>query len=120
MDIRSAFPSKFVKAADLQGREVRVTIGQVVMEVMNDGKTKPVVYFTGRERGLALNKVNANTIEEMYGPDTNNWIGKGVELFPTKVDLKGERVDAIRIRCVQPPPMQPKQKPEPERMYGNR
>ena len=52
----------------------------------------------------------------MYGTKTDNWIGKPIVLFATKTDMKGERVDAIRIRFVQPPPPvnKPKRKPELE------
>jgi hypothetical protein len=105
MDIRSAFPSKYVKASDLQGKDVRVIIGQVAME-QTQADAKPVLYFQGREKALVLNLTNANTIADMYGDDTDNWIGKPITLFATRIDMKGERVDAIRIRFVQPPPVQ--------------
>ena len=37
MKIGSAFPGKYLKAADLDGRDVLVTMDTVVMEVMPQG-----------------------------------------------------------------------------------
>jgi hypothetical protein len=61
---------------------------------------KPIVFFQGAEKGLVLNKTNANTIAGMYSPETSNWIGKQVTLFPTQVDFQGRQVAAIRVRLV--------------------
>lgn len=103
MDIDSAFPGKYLKASDLKDRDARVVIGQVVMEVMNDGKSKPVIFFRNKGKGLVLNISNKNTIKEMFGAQTEQWIDKQITLYPTKVEMRGEMVDAIRIRYVEPP-----------------
>jgi len=102
--LTDVFPSRYLQAADLQGREVRVTIDRIGMEEMNDGKDKPVLSFKGKEKTLVLNKVNASTIADMYGDELDEWIGKGILLYPTRVDFQGKRVDAIRVKFVQPPP----------------
>jgi hypothetical protein len=112
MDIRSAFPSRYLKAADLKGSDDKVVIGQVQMETIS-AEAQPVVYFQGKEKGLVLNKTNMETIVNMFGDETDHWIGKAITLFSTKVDFKGERKDAIRIRFVQPPPVQQHHKSEP-------
>ena len=46
MRISSAFPSPYLKAADLQGRRVPVKISRVEMQEFTD-EVKPVVYFEG-------------------------------------------------------------------------
>lgn len=114
MLITEAFPSKYISAADLQGRAVRVHIDRVEMGQFNDGKSKPIAYFQGKSKGLALNKTNANTIMNSYGPNTDDWAGAEVELFPAEVDFQGKMVQAVRVRV--PPrrpaaarPMQPTQ-----------
>jgi len=61
MKIGAAFPGQFIKAADLQGKRVSVVIDRVEMEDIG-GETKPVVHFRNKERGLVLNKTNANAI----------------------------------------------------------
>lgn len=102
--VSAAFPSNYLKAADLQGRHVAVVISNVVMEDVGDDN-KPVVYFRGTQKGVVLNKTNANNIAVLYGDDTDAWIGQTVTLFPAMVDFQGRSVEAIRIRG----PMTPQQ-----------
>ena len=113
MKIGAAFPGQFIKAADLQGKRVQVVIDRVEMEDIG-GETKPVVHFRGKERGLVLNKTNANAIWGINGSDdTDDWPGTSMILFPSKTDFQGKRVDCIRV---DPPDSQPAPKakrPEP-------
>lgn len=103
MDINQAFPSKFLKAEDLQGREVELTIASCVIEQMGDGEHKPCLSFRGKEKALVLNKTNANAIIGQMGSDeTNDWIGKTIKIYPTQVDFAGRQVAAIRVRVEQP------------------
>lgn len=96
------FPSKYVRAADLQGRDVTVEIASVAMEelVMAGGKKdkKPVMHFAGKDKSLVLNKTNATTIAKTLGNDTDQWVGKSITLYPTKTACGGEQVDCIRVR----------------------
>lgn len=111
MDINSAFPSSYLKCADLAGRRVIVTIDRVAMEDIG-GEHKPVLFFVGKERGLVLNKTNANTITDIVGTsETDHWSGVKIMLYPTKTEYQGKRVDAIRIDTAEqsrpaPPPVQ--------------
>ena len=100
MKISSAFPSNYLRASDLQNRSVAVTMDRVVMEDISGGEMKPVLYFQGKEKGVVLNKTNANNIAVLYGDDTDGWQGQRVELYPTWVDFQGRSVEAIRIRRV--------------------
>jgi hypothetical protein len=91
------FPSKYLRAADLNGAEPIVTIDRVEMETLGDDR-KPVVYFKGKDKGLVLNKTNFNAIEEISGrDDTDEWKGVKVKLFTAKVEFQGKRVPAIRV-----------------------
>lgn len=97
MRIGETFPSTYLKAAELGKARPVVTIREVVVEDIGD-ETKPILYFVGKEKGLVLNKTNANMITEILGTDeTTDWIGKAIQLYVTKVDYQGRRVDAIRI-----------------------
>lgn len=97
MDINGAFPSNYLKAADLQKREVKVTMSHIAMEDVGSDH-KPVLYFVGKERGLVLNKTNSMNIASAYGGETDHWTGKPVILYPTWVDFQGRSVEAIRVR----------------------
>jgi hypothetical protein len=97
MKFSEAFPSDYLRASDLQGRDVTVTIERVEFKELA-GEHKPVLYFQNKQAGLVLNKTNGVTIVDSYGDDMNEWTGKSITLFPTKVDFQGRRVDAIRVR----------------------
>ena len=97
MRISEEFPSQYLKAADLGGREIRVTMGRAERETIGTDK-KIVLYFKGKEKGLVLNKTNANTIGDGYGDDTDDWFDQPLILFSVKTDYQGKVVDAIRCR----------------------
>jgi hypothetical protein len=96
MHIDSVFPSKYLRATDLQNNRVTVTITNVAMEKIGNDR-RAVVYFLGMEKGLILNKTNAAMLKEIANsPETADWRIE-VVLYSTKVDFQGRRVDAIRI-----------------------
>ena len=97
MKVSQAFPSKYLKAADLEGRSVIVIMAQVETETIGDDD-RPVLYFKGKNKGVVLNKTNAGKISDAYGDDTDDWFGKPIELYPTEVDFQGKSVEAIRCR----------------------
>ena len=97
MNINTVYPSKYLRAADLQGKEAKVVISHITMEEF-DGDPKPVAYFMGKQKGVALNKTNSTNIASAYGPETDDWTGKPVILYPAWVDFQGKSVEAIRIR----------------------
>jgi hypothetical protein len=102
MNITTAFPSEYVSHADLDGRDVALKIKKVEMREVGQGKDKtkkPIVYFQGTKKGLLLNKTNAASIVEITGSkDTDDWKGKTIVLYPTRVPFGADIVDAIRIR----------------------
>lgn len=107
MDVRSMFDKAFLYHFDLQGKDVTVVIAKVTQgKVMGtDGKAqkKPVVYFKGKEKGLALNITNVRTIGSIYGTfEADKWIGKPITLFPTTTSMAGRTVECIRVRPNKP------------------
>lgn len=108
MDYRAMFDRDYVGAWDLNGREVTVTICKVEAATLTGQggrKTrKPVIHFEGKDKGLALNKTNGKIIANMYGPDTAQWLGKSITIYPTQTEMGGETVDCIRVRPRVPQP----------------
>lgn len=99
MHIDEAFPGKYAKASDLKGREVTVTITAVEFENINAaGERKLVAYFRGKQKGLIINKTNANRIAFQHGPRTEDWIGKNIVLYTEFTDFQGKPVEAIRVK----------------------
>jgi hypothetical protein len=91
------FPSKHLKATDLNGKEVRVTIANVEREKLGED-LRPVVYFKGKEKGVALNKGNTTTLVDAFGRNSNDWFGQDIILLSVWTDYQGKPVQGIRIR----------------------
>ena len=110
MRMSAAFPSEFLRAADLQDRTANVIMDRVEMRDIG-GDHKPVLFFQGKERGLVLNKTNVNTISAAYGDESDAWRGLPLMLFPCMVDFQGRQVQAIRVRV-------PPQRQAPAQQYA--
>jgi hypothetical protein len=113
VNINSAFPSKFLKASDLNGQAVNVKISGVKVESVGQGQeSKPVVYFAGKQKGMVLNKTNAGKIANIAGSqDTDDWADVVVQIYPTETEFGGETVECIRVR---PPKAGARKLPPPE------
>lgn len=97
MNVNDAFPSKYLRASDIANATPTVTIANVTMESVGEDR-RIVVYFVGKDKGLVLNKTNANAIADILGSDdTDNWLEGRIKLVTAKVDYQGKRVAAIRI-----------------------
>ena len=86
MKVGAMFPSNYIRAADLQDRQITVTIDRVMMEDIGSDH-KPVVYFQGKEKGLVLNKTNTTAIAHGYGDDTDDWTGAEIIIYPSTTDF---------------------------------
>ena len=106
MDLNDIFQSSTLKAQDLKGREVTVTINGYQAVDFDDGK-KLVLNFAESERTLVCNKTNGTTIAELHGTNLDSWIGKRITLFPTQTDFNGRQVQCIRVK------LQPAAEPAP-------
>jgi hypothetical protein len=98
MRISAAFPSEFLRAADLNGKTVTVTMASVSMRDIGGGEPKPVLFFEGKDKGMVLNKTNASKIAELFGDDTEEWTGGQIALYEAMVSFQGNTVPAIRVR----------------------
>jgi len=78
------YPGRFLKAADLLGKKVTLSLADVDLEELegDDGKkTKCIISFQGKQKKLVACKTNGLCIKEMFGKDIANWIGKRVTLY---------------------------------------
>jgi hypothetical protein len=109
LKISQLFPSKYVKACDLNGKTVTLTIAKLVIEELGHGaekERKPVLYFQKATKGLVLNRTNAKTIAGLYGDESDDWLGKRISIYPTRIRAFGAMQDTIRVR--EEIPAQPK------------
>lgn len=96
------FPSKYLKHEDLEGKDVTVTIHSADMENVGTEEKpeeKLVLRFRGRDKGLVCNVTNFDTIEMMYGDETDEWVGQPITLYTDHtVKFAGKKAPGIRVR----------------------
>ncbi len=101
MNVNDVFPSKWLKASELVGKEVKVKIESVGFELMKDDDPesgKIILHFVGKKKGVSLNKTNSQTLAATFSPETDGWVGKEIVLFSQKVNFAGNLVDGIKVR----------------------
>lgn len=102
-DYRTMFEKEHIGVWDLAGRDVTVEISAVKagrLPAMQGRKAtkKPILSFKGKEKTLVCNATNGATIAAMYGPRTEDWIGKRITLYGTTTSFGGQTVECVRIR----------------------
>lgn len=103
MRIGDAFPSKYIKANDLDG-DTTVTIEGWDTEERRDGSPQHVLRFVEFPKKVwGLNKTNGNSIAKVLGDDEiENWNGKRITLYATEVQYGDETMMGIRVRLTAP------------------
>lgn len=104
VDINTIYKSnnEYLKAEDIGSEMWTVTIFSADVKTWDNGDRKVVLEFNELEnKSLPLNVTNSRAIADIYGGDTDNWLGKEIMLFTMPVDYQGKMVQAIRIRAPQ-------------------
>ena len=96
MDYSTIYRSSYMKAEDLSGRTAKHTISSCTAEKVGEDE-RLVLAFSENDRPLVLNKTNATTLAELYGPETGEWEGKAIKLVPSTTSFQGKTVKCIRI-----------------------
>ena len=96
MQYTDIYRSSYMKADDLKGRTAKYTIVDCTAEVVGEDK-RLVLAFSNNDMPLVLNKTNATTLAELYGPETSEWEGKAIKLVPSTTSYQGKMVKCIRI-----------------------
>lgn len=100
MKVSDMFPSRYLTGSDLK-REYTVTIKELLHETVQTSQGKKefyVLYFDNAEKGLILNRTNAEAIAALYSDETNAWPGRRIVLYPVQIKVAGEQKTAIRIK----------------------
>jgi hypothetical protein len=79
------YPGRFLKAGELLGKKVTLTIADVDLEELVGDTGKPqvkcIVSFKETPKKLVACKTNGICLKEMFGKVLSDWIGKRVTLF---------------------------------------
>lgn len=64
------------------------------------GKRKCVINFKGAQKAMVANTTNCEILENLYGPDTNGWIGKTITLYQGDVRSPkgGGTIKGVKVR----------------------
>lgn len=90
------FPSKYFSVKNFpRGEELLLAIAEATVGEF-DEKEKPVLVFQDEGKQLVLNRTNTETLEGLFGMDTDGWAGKEVVLFLTKHPFNG--ADTLMVR----------------------
>jgi hypothetical protein len=104
-----AFPSKYFKAADLDDGPLTLTISQVDYDELTDPngrkQKKPVIRFRKVDKRLVCNATNFDNIAEATKqPDSDDWVGHTIELYPSEAQIGSKMVPCIRVRVPEETP----------------
>jgi hypothetical protein len=114
------FPSKYLKASDLEAGPVTWTISSSEVETLSyQGKEndKVVLSFEESPKLLPLNVTNFDAVCDSTGIyDSDEWVGQKITLYATETEVKGKRFDTVRVRIPKKPTAAPKVKPAPVEM----
>ena len=96
--VSDVYKSSYLRAADVE-EPLTVTIKSASLEELGEDKDeKIVVTFKELDRGLVLNRTNADYISMICeSDDTEDWPGTRLGLFVQPVSFKGKLVDSIRV-----------------------
>ena len=106
MKVSTMFPSSYLKAPDLVGSSnpepvleiVRVSLEEMPAFDDEPAKKLPVAWFKETDKGMVMNVTNANMIAFLHGDDTDEWIGKKIQLHTPPVAFRGKSAPGLRVK----------------------
>jgi hypothetical protein len=101
MRANEAFPSKFLKSADVKEKPCVAVIKHLTQETVGQGqdaKEKHVLYFED-QKPTVLNRTNWDALEEAFG-DSENWPGHKVKIRCARTQYQGKPTDGIRLDAI--------------------
>jgi hypothetical protein len=98
MDMRKFSGEQFMKVDDVRDGPLQVQIA-----VVKEGKfDKSNVIFESGEF-LSVNATTTRILVRAYGPNSDDWIGKEIELTLGTVEFQKKPQDAVIIKPISPP-----------------
>ncbi|WFU37595.1 hypothetical protein QA640_24315 [Bradyrhizobium sp. CB82] len=98
MDMKKYAGGQFIKVDDVRDGPLQMQIAQI-----RDGKfDKPEAVFATGEV-LGLNTTNCRALVRAYGRNSDEWVGKVIELSLGAVDFQGKPTDSVIVKPISPP-----------------
>ena len=99
--IFSLFPSKYLRASDVEAEPIRAVIEGVTEEEVGPGDFKPVLKLRG-QKGVVLNKTRARAISDVLGQDFDDWNGAFIEVRCGQTIYMGQPTLCVEISIIDP------------------
>lgn len=97
-DFSAAFGGKYLNASHVTMPFVGTVESVELEDVDGNGKSKPVLRFEGRDRGVVLNSTRYDMVSQLAGSrDTDNWIGIKIRVARGKTRFGGKAVDCVEF-----------------------
>jgi hypothetical protein len=98
MDMSKYSGAAFRKVGDVKTNgAIRVVIADVKLGTFG----KPDVSFTDGTK-LSVNATNNKILCQAYSTNSDDWIGKEIELYLGEIDFKGKPQEAILVKPISP------------------
>jgi hypothetical protein len=98
MDMRKFAGEQFIRVDDVRDGPISVQVA-----LIKEGKfDKPDMIFETGEI-LSLNATNTKILVRAYGPDSEAWIGKQIDLALGQVEFQKKLQDAVIVKPISPP-----------------
>jgi hypothetical protein len=98
MDISDELQGGFLKVEDCRNELPRRDIIQNVTR----GRFGPDMELRGGGI-LTLNKTNLRKLAQAWGPETDDWLGREIELYLGETEYQGEKRESILVRNISAP-----------------
>ena len=100
MKASQMFPKLYIAAEDLGDKAYNATIaGFGPVAIFDDGE-RPVLMFKEFKKGLVLKPSIVSVLIWLHGDETDDWVGKQIQLYNELVTFKGKTAPAVRLRGV--------------------
>ena len=106
MKRNDAFPGKWLKKEDILGPTILSIAKVELADVGMDGQPemKPAMWFEQDVTPMILNSSNWDTLEELYGDDSDMWKSKQIAVYvDPDVRFGNKKVGGLRLRGVNAP-----------------
>jgi hypothetical protein len=103
MNRETVFPSRYFKAANLpQPRNLTIVAAKMEELKTPDGgetQNRLVLHFHDEAKRLVMNVTNYDMLADMFGDETESWVGKTVQLYADKTRFGNKIVPCVRVRA---------------------
>lgn len=103
MNAKTMFPKELISGADVhdaKGRptSINATIAGIrQIEVGPEKEKRWALLFLGTDRKLTLNVTNNEKLCDLFGNETDDWVGQRISLRGDTAKFGGKTVQAVRV-----------------------